>query len=162
MPKTGTDPFKIWSRFQLWHFFQGGTKLPAWPKISPIDGTYRVGRHGHRLIFAGNRRCASNSSWNFHSIIGKCIKINVVSVHFSVTTLFKYKTTFEVTDPPARAYFIVLGNREMKSDWFKFRLRTFLKIEWIEWRHRLYKIEITLSIQAICKEVGTWLRCAPC
>ena len=68
------------------------------------------------------------SSLNFHSIIGKCIKINVVSVHFSVTTLFKYKTTFEVTDPPARAshhvmakggtvpYFIDLGNREIKSD----------------------------------------------
>ena len=35
------------------------------------------------------------SSWNFHSIIGKCIKINVVSVHFSVTTLFKHKMTFE-------------------------------------------------------------------
>ena len=70
------------------------------------------------------------SSWNFHSIIGKCIKINVVSVYFSVTTLFTYKTTFEVTDPPARAshhvmamggtvpYFIDLGNREMKSGWF--------------------------------------------
>ena len=76
------------------------------------------------------------SSWNFLSIIEKCIKINVVRVHFSVTTLFKYKTTFEVTDPPARAsrhvmtmggtvpYFIDLGNREMKSDWFKFRLRS--------------------------------------
>ena len=98
-------------------------------------------------------------SWNFHSIIGKCIKINVVSVHFSVTTLYIYKTTFEVTDPPARAshhvmamggtvpYFIDLGNREMKSDWFKFRLRTYHKIEWTT--HRLYKIEITLSIQAI-------------
>ena len=50
-------------------------------------------------------------------------------------------------------YFIVLGNREMKSDWFKFRLRTFLKIEWMT--HRLYKIEMTLSIQAISKEVHT-------
>ena len=103
------------------------------------------------------------SSCNFHTIIGKCIKTNVVSVHFSVTTLFKYKTTFEVTDPPARAFhhvmamdgtvphFIDLGNREMKSDWFKFRLRTFLEIEWMT--HRLYKIEITLSIQAISEEV---------
>ena len=43
------------------------------------------------------------SSCNFHSIIGKCIKVNVVSVHFSVTTLFTYKTKFEVTDPPTRA-----------------------------------------------------------
>ena len=39
MAKKSTDPFKIWSNFKLWHFFQGGTKLPAWPKISPIDGT---------------------------------------------------------------------------------------------------------------------------
>ena len=51
-----------------------------------------------------------------------------MSVHFSVTTLLKYKTTLEVTDPPARAshhvmamggtvpYFIALGNREMKSN----------------------------------------------
>ena len=51
-----------------------------------------------------------------------------VYIHFSVNTLFKYKTTFKVTDPPARAshhvmamggtvpYFIDLGNREMKSD----------------------------------------------
>ena len=38
MPKKSTDPFKIWSSFQLWHFFQGGTKLPALTKISPIDG----------------------------------------------------------------------------------------------------------------------------
>ena len=41
MPKKSTDPFKIWSNFQLWHFFQGGTKLPAWPKISQIDGNSR-------------------------------------------------------------------------------------------------------------------------
>ena len=33
----------------------------------------------------------------------------------------------------------------------KFRLRTFLKIEWMT--HLLYKIEIMLSIQAISKEV---------
>ena len=39
MPKN-TDPFKIGSNFQLWQFFQGGTKLPAWPKVSPIDGIY--------------------------------------------------------------------------------------------------------------------------
>ena len=49
------------------------------------------------------------SSWNFQSIIGKCIKINVESVHFSVTTLFKNKTTFEVTGPPARAYHHVMA-----------------------------------------------------
>ena len=45
-----------------------------------------------------------------------------MSVHFAVTTLFKYKTTFEVRDPPARSshhvmalggtvpYFIDLGH----------------------------------------------------
>ena len=128
-----------------------------------LFGAYRVGRHGHRLIFCWEPQVCIKSSWNFHSIMGKCIKINVASVHFSVNTLFKYKTTFEVTDPPARAshhvmamggtvpYFIDLWNREMKSDWFKFRLKTFLKIEWMT--HRLYKIEITFSIQAISKEV---------
>ena len=38
MPKKSADPFRIWSSFQLWHFFQGGTKLPGRPKVSPIDG----------------------------------------------------------------------------------------------------------------------------
>ena len=48
-------------------------------------------------------------------------------------------------------YFIDLGKSQMKSDWFKFRLRTFLNIEWMT--HRLCKIEITLSIQSIGKEI---------
>ena len=61
-------------------------------------------------------------------MIGKCTKIDVVSVQFLVTDLFEYKTTFEVTDPPARAfhhvtamggtvpYLIDLGKSQMKSD----------------------------------------------
>ena len=38
----------------------------------------------------------------------------------------------------------------MKSDIFKFRLRTFVNIEWMT--HRLCKIKIMLSIQSISKE----------
>ena len=89
-------------------------------------------------------------------------------IHFSVTTLFKYKTTFEVADPPARAshhvmamggtvpYFIDLGNREMKSDWYKFRLRTFLKIKWMT--HHCTKLKLRSQSKLLAKKYMAALR----
>ena len=40
MPKRALIPLKFEVIFNYDTFFQGGTKLPAWSKISPIDGMF--------------------------------------------------------------------------------------------------------------------------
>ena len=38
-------------------FFHAGKKLPAWPKVSPIDGTYRFiyAKNTQNIIIAGSK-----------------------------------------------------------------------------------------------------------
>ena len=36
MPKKSTDPLKIWSSFQLWHFFKVAQSYPHGPKLAQL------------------------------------------------------------------------------------------------------------------------------
>ena len=49
--------------------FQGGTKLPAWPKVSPIDGTcpephYTISYHSRRRSHPQARRSEEEMSFS--------------------------------------------------------------------------------------------------
>ena len=62
MAKKSTDPFKIWSIFQLWHFFKVAQSYPHGPKLAQLTVPIRD-------VAKGRRR--GRPAWGFRAHAGR-------------------------------------------------------------------------------------------